>query len=73
MKQLLLVIVSFFFVNNVYDSSIEYTDTSVRYTLSERIEEGEETEDSGFVQYFILIAVFLGVSALFLILKGNDD
>lgn len=73
MRKLLLVIISFFFVNNVYASNLEYTDTNVRYTLSERIEEEEETEDSGFVQYFILIAVFLGVSALFLILKGNDD
>lgn len=73
MKQLLLVIVSFFFVNNVYASNLEYTDTTIKYSLSERIEEEEETKDSSFVEYFILIAIFLGVSILFLILKDDND
>lgn len=73
MKKLFLVIISFFFANNVYATNLEYTTTQYySLTENERIEK-EEEKDNGLFQYFILIVAFLGISAVFIFLKDSDE
>ncbi len=78
MKMIMAFILSFCFLGNVYASNIEYRfdNESTITNLSERIEdeENEDSEDSsgGALQYFILIAAFLGICVFFLYLKNMD-
>lgn len=73
MKKIIVFILTFCFIGNVYAKDLSYNDTSIMYSLSERIEEASEENDNGVLQYFILIVAFLGISALFLIIKGSDE
>ena len=73
MKKIIVFILLFFFTSTVYAKDLSNQDTSINYSLSERIEEENEEDKSGVLQYFILIVAFLGISAFFLILKDNGD
>lgn len=63
----------FCFTSTVYAKDLSNQDALINYSLSERIEEENEEDKSGALQYFILIVAFLGISAFFLMLKDNDD
>ena len=73
MKKIILFIMIFCFTSTVYAKDLSNQDALINYSLSERIEEENEEDKSGALQYFILIVAFLGISAFFLMLKDNDD
>lgn len=77
MKKIIFLIIIFCFTSNVYASNLEQLEVSEPinvYKLAERIEEEETTDEkNNYLQYFILIVAFIGVSALFLFLKDDGE
>lgn len=79
MKKIILFIIMLCFSTKVYalDNNITEVNQPINvYQLTDRIDDEEINEDENkgnIFQYFILIAVFIGVSALFLFLKDESD
>lgn len=77
MKKVLLLIISFCFIGNVYALDLkdnDYVSLSNFYHLIERIENEEKEEKKGsFFEYVLLIGAFVGVSAVFLFLKDSGE